>query len=228
MDDLSKFEADLWAAADNLRANSKLTSSDYFMPVLGIIFLRHAANRFDIATRQIEEDQASGIRDLVEKKLAQMLAQNPQRMDYYKKYQNIIADYNREKDRATVEETFAKVVKLVSELDQEQQRHVVEGLSEEELALFDLLQKENISKADRERLKQASKGLLAALKEHLATMPNWTKNATTQADVQMFILDSLYASLPRPLFSDDDAEALAQRLYSFVWQESGRGDATAA
>jgi len=168
------------------------------------------------------------IRDLVEKKLAQMLAQNPQRMDYYKKYQTIIADYNREKDRATVEETFAKVVKLVSELDQEQQRHVVEGLSEEELALFDLLQKENISKADRERLKQASKGLLAALKEHLATMPNWTKNATTQADVQMFILDSLYASLPRPLFSDDDAEALAQRLYSFVWQESGRGDATAA
>jgi type I restriction enzyme R subunit len=168
------------------------------------------------------------IRDLVEKKLAQMLAQNPQRMDYYKKYQTIIADYNREKDRATVEETFAKVVKLVSELDQEQQRHVVEGLSEEELALFDLLQKENISKADRERLKQASKGLLAALKEHLATMPNWTKNATTQADVQMFILDSLYASLPRPLFSDDDAEALAQRLYSFVWQESERGDATAA
>ena len=51
--DIEKLEADLWAAADNLRANSKLTSSDYFMPVLGIIFLRHAANRFDAATRQI-------------------------------------------------------------------------------------------------------------------------------------------------------------------------------
>lgn len=58
--DIEKFEADLWEAADNLRANSKLTSSDYFMPVLGIIFLRHAANRFDAATRQIEEDRASG------------------------------------------------------------------------------------------------------------------------------------------------------------------------
>jgi len=45
--DIEKLEADLWAAADNLRANSKLTSSDYFMPVLGIIFLRHAANRFE-------------------------------------------------------------------------------------------------------------------------------------------------------------------------------------
>ncbi len=60
MDDLAKFESDLWEAADNLRANSKLTSSDYFMPVLGIIFLRHAANRFDAATKQIEDDQASG------------------------------------------------------------------------------------------------------------------------------------------------------------------------
>jgi type I restriction enzyme M protein len=58
--DIDKLEADLWEAADNLRANSKLTSSDYFMPVLGVIFLRHAANRFIAATRQIEEDQARG------------------------------------------------------------------------------------------------------------------------------------------------------------------------
>ena len=58
--DIEKLEADLWEAADNLRANSKLTSSDYFMPVLGVIFLRHAANRFDAAARQIEKDQASG------------------------------------------------------------------------------------------------------------------------------------------------------------------------
>ena len=58
--DIEKLEADLWEAADNLRANSKLTSSDYFMPVLGVIFLRHAANRFEAATRQIEEDRASG------------------------------------------------------------------------------------------------------------------------------------------------------------------------
>jgi type I restriction enzyme M protein len=58
--DIDKLEADLWSAADNLRANSKLTSSDYFLPVLGIIFLRHAANRYDAATRQIEDDKAAG------------------------------------------------------------------------------------------------------------------------------------------------------------------------
>lgn len=58
--DIEKLEKDLWEAADQLRANSKLTSSDYFMPVLGIIFLRHAANRFDAATKLIEADQKSG------------------------------------------------------------------------------------------------------------------------------------------------------------------------
>jgi type I restriction enzyme M protein len=58
--DIDKLEADLWEAADNLRANSKLTSSDYFLPVLGIIFLRHAANRFDAANKQIAEDKLAG------------------------------------------------------------------------------------------------------------------------------------------------------------------------
>lgn len=58
--DIKKLENDLWEAADQLRANSKLTATEYCMPVLGIIFLRHAANRFNAATLQIEEDQASG------------------------------------------------------------------------------------------------------------------------------------------------------------------------
>jgi type I restriction enzyme M protein len=56
----SRFEADVWEAADQLGANSKLTSSEYCMPVLGVISLRHASNRFEAATRQIEADQASG------------------------------------------------------------------------------------------------------------------------------------------------------------------------
>ena len=58
--DIEKLESSLWEAADHLRANSKLTSSDYFMPVLEVIFLRHAANRFQAARRQIEADRASG------------------------------------------------------------------------------------------------------------------------------------------------------------------------
>jgi type I restriction enzyme R subunit len=57
------------------------------------------------------------IRQIVEEKLAQMLARNPLRMNYEKKYQEIIAAYNQDKDRATVEDTFAKLMDVMSALD---------------------------------------------------------------------------------------------------------------
>ena len=157
-----------------------------------------------------------------------MLARNPMRMDYYKKYQEIIADYNREKDRATVEETFAQLVELAASLDAEQRRAAEEGLTEDELALFDLLFKDNISKADRERLKQASQGLLASLRNLLAPMPGWPQNAATQAEVKIFILDRLYESLPRPPFTEAETEDIASRVYDYVWQRSASGQDLAA
>src|SRR5207247_2190032 len=98
-----------------------------------------------------------------------------------------------------------------------------EGLSDDELALFDLLFRESISKTDREKLKQASKSLLAALKELLKKMYDWTQNTAIQAEVKMFILDSLWQSLPRPPFTDDDTEAVAGRVYDYVWQRSASG-----
>jgi type I restriction enzyme M protein len=58
--DIEKLEATLWEAADTLRANSHKSSSEYCMPVLGVIFLRHAANRYDAACREIAQDQAAG------------------------------------------------------------------------------------------------------------------------------------------------------------------------
>ena len=58
--DIEKLESRLWEAADQLRANSKRTSSEYCMPVLGVIFLRHATNRYYAALAQIEADHAAG------------------------------------------------------------------------------------------------------------------------------------------------------------------------
>ena len=57
---LDQFEADLWKVADNLRANSNLASNEYFMPILGLIFLRHATNRYYAALAAIEDDKATG------------------------------------------------------------------------------------------------------------------------------------------------------------------------
>lgn len=56
---LKKLENELWRAADQLRANSKLTASEYSMPVLGLIFLRHAYNRFQKVKIEVEKDLPS-------------------------------------------------------------------------------------------------------------------------------------------------------------------------
>ena len=57
---IEQLEAKLWKVADNLRANSNLASNEYFMPILGLIFLRHATNRYYEAEREIEEDRTAG------------------------------------------------------------------------------------------------------------------------------------------------------------------------
>ena len=164
------------------------------------------------------------IREIVEEKLAQMLAHNPSRMDYQQKYEEIVADYNREKDRVTVEETFRRLMELMEELDAEQRRAVEEGLSEDELALFDLLKKEDLGKAERERVKQASRDLLASITARLNELDRFWEKEQTKADVKVFILDEVYASLPTPPFTPEEKEAVAAEVYTHVWQQAVRGE----
>jgi type I restriction enzyme M protein len=58
--DLGQFEAGLWNIADKLRADSNLASNEYFLPIMGLIFLRHATNRYYDAKAAIEADKAAG------------------------------------------------------------------------------------------------------------------------------------------------------------------------
>ena len=57
---LEEFEAELWKIADNLRANSNLASNEYFMPIMGLLFLRQATNRYYAALEAIEADKKAG------------------------------------------------------------------------------------------------------------------------------------------------------------------------
>src|SRR5918992_4935339 len=59
--DISQLEKRLWESADQLRANSNLSASEYSNPVLGLIFLRYADHKFTVAQRDLE-GQATGRR----------------------------------------------------------------------------------------------------------------------------------------------------------------------
>ena len=162
------------------------------------------------------------IRQIVEEKLAQMLAQNPLRMNYEKKYQEIIAAYNQDKDRATIEDTFAKLLDVMAALDVEQNRNAREGLSEDQLALFDLVQRGDLNKSERERIKQASRDLLAGVMAVIAPLDRWTEKEQTQAEVETFIMDQVYLSLPEPPYTPQDKANVAQLVYQHIRLQSLR------
>jgi type I restriction enzyme, R subunit len=168
------------------------------------------------------------IRDVVEAKLAAMLANNPGRMDFYRKYSEIIADYNREKDRVTIEDTFARLMDLMKSMDEEQKRAVAEGLAEPELAIFDKLKRDDLSKKDRERVKQASKHLLAEVQRIIGTLDRWTEKEQTRAKVESAILDQVHTLLPTPPFSEGEKQDLAGKVFTHIWQQSVNGNFKAA
>ena len=101
-------------------------------------------------------------------------------------------------------------------------------MSEDEYALFCLLQKDNITKTDREKVKLASRSLLEALTKLIAQRERWTEKEQTQADVEVLILDHLFTALPSPPFTDDEKQTAAKQVYQHVWQQSASGNFGAA
>jgi type I restriction enzyme R subunit len=79
--------------------------------------------------------------------------------------------------------------------------------------------RDDLGKADRERLKVASRSLLREIQALLAPLEQWTQKEQTQAEVEVFILDHLYPLLPSPPFTDFDKQVAAREIYSYIWQQ---------
>ena len=163
------------------------------------------------------------IRELVEEKLSAMLARNPMRMDFQVKYEGIIADYNSEKDRTTIEETFRRLVELVRSLDEEQERAARENLSDDELAVFDLLKRDDLTNADRERVKQASREMLKSIKNRLSELDRFWEKEQTKGEIEAFILDEIFIKLPSPPFTPYEKKKVADNVYAHVWHQAMSG-----
>ena len=72
-------------------------------------------------------------------------------------------------------------------------------------------------------MKQASCDLLASIKTRLAELDRFWEKERTKADVEVFILDEVFTSLPSPPFTPEEKKALAATLYTHVWQQAVNG-----
>ena len=160
----------------------------------------------------------------IERRLAQMVAQNPLRMDLYHQYLAIIAHYNNETDRVTIEQTFEELLNLLQRMGAEEARAVREGLNEEHLAIFDLLtqDKPDLTPAVRKRIKAVAGALLDAVKTQLDQIDHWADKEATRNQIEVFIRNFLWdehRGLPDPEYTAAELPRFAQAVYQHVYQQ---------
>lgn len=157
------------------------------------------------------------LESLIKQRIDALLTVNPNRINYYERYQSIITSYNSEQDRVTIEKTFMELIDLAKQLDQEEQRYVREGFSsDEELSFYDMLFRDNLSKADIKKLKEVSADLLKKIKSRIAELDHWTDKDETKAEIDNLIRDTLWAELPE-CYDDDSISNYRQRIYEYVY-----------
>ena len=153
---------------------------------------------------------------LIQERIASLLFSNPNRINYYEQYQKIIEAYNQEQDRSAIEKTFMDLMDLASSMSQEQQRYVREGFSsDEELSVYDMLFRDDLSKADIKKIKEVAVSLLAKVKEKIAQLDHWTDKQETRAMVDVLIRDTLL-ELPES-YSDESITYYRQQIYEYVY-----------
>ena len=161
------------------------------------------------------------LQDVLQERLAQMMAANPSRINFYEKYQQIIHDYNSEQDRVSIEKTFEDLMKLSNQLSEEERRYVREGFeNDEQLSMFDVLMKDDLTKEDIKKLKKVAVELLNKIKQQLETMDHPFDKQETKASLIITIRDLLWAELPQS-YSDESINYYRDKVYNYVSQRYG-------
>ena len=180
---------------------------------------------FDRLRREFERTPAKrttvqNLKIVIEQRLQSLLRQNPLRTDFQRHYENIVAEYNREKDRVTIEKTFEALLQIINEMDEEESRAVREGLDEESLAVFDLLQKPDLTPDDIKRIKTVAIELLETLKAEKLRVNHWRDKESTRDAVRLAIQDYLWSEetgLPAT-YSEADVQDKTEDVFVHVFR----------
>ncbi|MEI2635730.1 MAG: type I restriction endonuclease subunit R [Methylotenera sp.] len=147
-------------------------------------------------------------------KLEKMIQLNRTRADFADKFEALIENYNA--GSRSIDELFDELVKLSSSLNDEQERHIRENMSEEELVIFDILTKPapELSSEESAEVKKVARELLTKLKALLVL--NWRQKSTARSQLKITIEDALDSGLPRaytPELYNQKCSAVFEHVY---------------
>lgn len=181
-----------------------------------------SAINFDLLRREFAKVNTKNLvlkdlEEVIQQKLDSMIFANHDRINYYERYQQIIDDYNSEQDRVTIEKTFMELMDLANQMSHEEKRYVREGfISDEELSLYDMLFRDDLSRTDIKKLKEVAALLLQKIKTKIAEFDHWTDKQETKAAIDNLIRDTLWAELP-DCYDEDSISMYRKRIYEYVY-----------
>ena len=143
--------------------------------------------RFRTQHKQIEAER---LRGSIRRKLSEIIPLNRSRMDYQERFEQIIVEYNEA--AIDVDQWFEQLIALAEELNVEEQRTIAEQLSEEQLAVFDLLTRPTLelTEAERDAVKAISKQLLDILQRERLVL-DWRQRQQSRAAVKVTVAEIL-------------------------------------
>ncbi len=182
---------------------------------------------FDVLAKRFEKSNRKNVeleqlRVAIQAQLGRMVELNRTRVDYLERFEALIESYNV--GSRNIDELFRELVALSNALSAEQQRHVREQLTEEELAVFDLLTRPGptLSAEERDEVKKVARQLLETVKT--AIVLDWRQKAQARARVRIAIEDALDGGLPRaytPELYNEKVGVVFEHVYE-SYQNDGR------
>ncbi|MBS3788974.1 type I restriction endonuclease subunit R [Candidatus Bipolaricaulota bacterium] len=178
-------------------------------------------DRFD--REKHKHTKAERLRAILEKKVQIMVRKNKHREDLLERFEEIIEEYNAGSKNA--EKYYEELIELARRLDEEDERKAREGLSDEELAVFDILTKPEpaLTPDEEEKVKKVAKSLLEKLKQEEFVL-DWKKRESTKSSVHVTIQEELL-DLPRDLYPKPLFKNKVEKVYHHVFESyNGEGD----
>ena len=156
--------------------------------------------------------------------LERLIRLNKTRTDFLQKFEELIESYNT--GSRNIEELFEELLKLSRSLSEEQQRHVRENMSEEELVIFDILTRPapELSPEERAEVKKVARELLAKIKELIVI--NWRQKSMARSQLKLSIEDVLDKGLPR-VYSPEVYKQKCAVVFQHFYENYSDKDASA-
>ncbi|MFA5185735.1 MAG: type I restriction endonuclease subunit R [Patescibacteria group bacterium] len=158
--------------------------------------------------------QAESLNAELKDKIEEMTRRNRKRAKFMDRLNSLLDHYNS--GAHDIDQLLNDMVELAKDLSEEEARGVKEGLTEDELAIFDLLLKNDLNPDETKRVRLVAKELLEALKEKI--VPGWRDFEPLRAGIRIAIDNILYPKLPEPVYTERDCEYKGLEVYNFVYE----------